>query len=67
MTVPSGLFTTIVTQLPGIITALKQNATVPGQPPPTEAQVIAALRQACDDTLAKDDAILASHPAEPNG
>lgn len=61
------LLATIVTQLPGIITALKQNAAQPGKPEPTDAEVIAALRQACDDTLAKDEDILRTHPAEPNG
>ena len=64
MTDYTNLVGTIATALPGIIGAIKANhsATNPNDPPPTDEQVIAALRKACDDTLAKDDEILRTHP-----
>lgn len=48
-------------QLPGIIALFRKQAVTPQA---TDADVIAALRQACDDTLAKDEDILRTHPAE---
>lgn len=53
----------IVGQLPRIIAEIKAQRPS-GEPEPTDAEVIAALRRACDDTLAKDDDILRTHPAE---
>lgn len=69
MTDFSGLIGTIATALPGIVGAIKANhaSTNPNDPPLTDADVIVALRRACDDTLAKDEEILRTHPPDVGG
>jgi hypothetical protein len=59
-----GLLNLIIGQIPGIIAMVKANhaATDPTAPPPTDADVLAALQQAVASSIAKDDLWLQAHP-----
>lgn len=57
------LTNTILTALPGIIGLIKGfHKAAPGDPPLTDAQVIAALLSASAQSIAIDDAWRAAHP-----
>lgn len=60
------LTNTILTALPGIIGLIKgfHSSSQPGEPPLTDAQVIAALLTASAQSIAVDDAWRAAHPVE---
>ena len=57
----AGAVATVLPSVIGLIQAVfvKQN---PAEAPPTSAEVVKAFQDACDATLVKDDAWLASHP-----
>lgn len=58
------LIESALTALPGIITAFRSNhaAANPGEPEPTEEQVLRALLVAVTSSIAKDDTWLGAHP-----
>lgn len=61
------LLSLVLQELPGIVAGVislfkNQN---PDSPEPTEAELLAALKQAVDSSIAKDDQWLADHPAKP--
>ena len=57
----------IATVLPSVVALVRALAakTNPTDPPPTDAQVLAAFAATCTHSLAADEAWLAAHPATP--
>ena len=56
-----------ITEAPNVIALLKDafKKSNPGDPEPTDAEVIAAYNSAFASSIAKDDAWLAAHPEKP--
>lgn len=61
----AGIINTAIGALPGILALIRTEHTTanPGVPPPTDAEVIAALQSAIASSIAKDEAWKAAHPA----
>lgn len=61
----TNIINTAIGALPSIIALIHANHVVanPGEPPPTDADVIAALQSAVASSIAKDEAWKAAHPA----
>lgn len=62
------IVTTAINALPGILALLKANHAQqhPGEPEPTDADMLRGLEEAATATIAKDEAWKASHPVEPH-
>ena len=62
----AALINTAIANLPAIFAWIRSAhaQAAPGAPPPTDAEVIAALQAAVASSIAKDDAWLAAHPPE---
>jgi hypothetical protein len=60
-----GLLNLLIGQLPVVIGMIKglHAAADPNAPPPTDAEVLAALQQAVASSIAKDDQWLSEHPS----
>ena len=61
----AALINVSIAQLPAVFAWIRgaHAQAHPGAPPPTDAEVIAALDAAVASSVAKDDAWLAAHPA----
>lgn len=56
---------TAIGALPGILTLIRASyRTAPGEQPPTDAEVVAALKSAIASSEAVDDFWLAAHPVD---